>query len=131
MTIKVVTTAQELAQLTADRMFEEMREHVHKLDDELTEAGMDDPTFILMLLARLSAYTTEYACYMAAGLYLTMGQNEEIARGAVQAILKDAKEAAKEGLSRAEKQSELIRKEFRDAEESVAELLKKAGKACH
>lgn len=131
MTIKVVTTIQELAHLTADKMFEEMREHVHKLDDELCEAGMDAPTFVLLLLARLSAHTTEYAAYMAAGLYLVADQDEALARGSVKALLQDCKVAAKAGLHRAEQQADEINDELRDAEQAVSDLLKRANGKCH
>ena len=131
MTIKVVTTVEELARLTADKMFEEMRERAHKLDDELSDAGMDDPTFVLMLLARLSTYMTEYAVYMAAGLYLTAEQNEELARGATKAILKDCKGAAQAGLAHARAQASAILGKEREITESVAELLKRAGGKCH
>lgn len=131
MTTKIVTTTQELAQVTADTMFEEMREHAHKLDDQLTEAGIDDPTFILMLLARLSAYLTEYAVYMSAGLYMTAKKDHDLAREAAKAILRDAKEAAKAGLERAERQSEIILKMEAEITGSVSELLKRAGKTCH
>lgn len=131
MTIKVVTTTEDMARVTAEVIFAELREHVHKLDDQLSDAGMDDPSFILMLLARLSSYVTEYAVYMAAGLYLTAKNDEELAKGATKAILKDCKEAAKAGLARAEMQAGTIRSMEDDITSSVAELLKKARGQCH
>lgn len=131
MTIKIVATTQELAALMADKMFEEMREHAHKLDDELSDAGMDDPGFLLMLLARLSSYLTEYAVYMSAGLYMATKDDHELAKGAAKAILKDAKEAAKEGLARAEQQAVKIRKQEEEITNSVAAMLKRASKTCH
>lgn len=131
MTMKIVTSVEELSRLTADKMFEELREHAHHLDDQLSEAGVEDPAFILMLLARLSSYLTEYAVYMSAGLYLTAKNDEELARGATKAILKDCKAAAKAGLARAEMQAGTIRSMEDDITSSVAELLQRAGGKCH
>lgn len=131
MTIKVVTTTEDMARVTAEVIFEEMRDHAHKLDEQLQGAGMDDSAFLLMLLARLSSYTTQYAVYMAAGLYLTTNNDNELARGAAKAVLKDCKTAAKAGLERAERQARVIRDEERGITESVNELLKRAGGKCH
>lgn len=133
MTIKIVTTVDDLAAITAEKMFEELRTHVHALDDQLSDAGAGNADFCMQVLCGLSVQLAEYATYMSAGMYLLTRKDDgdDLAVGMTKALLKDYKEAAKQGLERARRQSEKISGEMSEAEAAVAALFKKARGSCH
>jgi hypothetical protein len=73
---------------------------------------------------------TRYASYMAAGLYMCAGSedeagNRDLAKGAVQALLKDQKKAVQLGLLAAELRAEEILENETTGKDMLAELLKK------
>jgi hypothetical protein len=69
---------------------------------------------LLLVLGHLASDMTRYACYMAAGIYMVAGTEDEegnhgLAKAAVQALLRDQKKAAQLGLLAAELRTEEIR----------------------
>ena len=130
MKIRHAGSIDELTRIAAAELFEAMREGAHALDDQLTEQGLDNNAFILILLGRIANMATEYAAYMSAGLYSTT-HSDETAREGVKMLLRDQKAAAQAGLDRALSISAVLKNDINEAEEAVLALLKRASKSCH
>ena len=134
-------TIVDFAHKIASQMFEEFRKDITELDvasEAFIKArfGEDDASFLLLLLGRLAASMTEYAAYMAAGLYMCAGSkdaegNHDLARGAVKALLKDQKRAAQLGLLAAELRSPEVNEQLNAGKDMLAILLKKHKGAAH
>jgi hypothetical protein len=134
-------TIVDFAHNIASQMFEEFRKDITELDvasEAFIKArfGEDDASFLLLLLGHLAASMTEYAVYMAAGIYMCAGSkdaegNLELARGAAKALLKDQKRAAQMGLLAAELRSEEIVGQLDTGKDMLDELLKKHKGAAH
>lgn len=127
-------TLVDFAHQIASKMFEELRKDVTELDsaaEAFVKARFNDDTasFLLMVLGQLASSMTQYAAYMAAGIYMCAGKqdregNYELARGAVKALLKDQKRAAQTGLLAAELQAHDINEQLDAGNNMLAELLK-------
>ena len=125
----------DFAHKIADQLFESLRLEVTEIDQAAepfikARFGEDDASFLLMVLGRLAASTTQYASYMAAGIYMCAGTkdeagNHELAKAAVQALLRDQKKAAQLGLLAAELRAEEIVGQMDTGKDMLAELLKK------
>lgn len=126
----ISTSLEELSQKVADHLFEDARKQIHDIDEQLEEQGVHSPMFMLMALAGLATQMTEYAAYMAAGLYAVV-RDEDVAREAVKAILRDQKRAAQVGMDKALEQAEKMTAGADDITKAVDALLKKASKSCH
>ena len=124
----------DFAHKIADQLFASLRNEVTKIDtaaEAFVKArfGEDNASFLLILLGHLATNMTEYAAYMAAGIYMCAGSkdkegNHELARGAVKALLKDQKKAAQMGLLAAELQAENVNEQLDASMNMLAELLK-------
>lgn len=131
----------DFAHKIADQLFESLRKEVTELDTAAepfikARFGEDDASFLLLLLGHLAASMTEYAAYMAAGIYMCAGSkdaegNHDLARGAVKALLKDQKRAAQLGLLAAELRSPEVNEQLNAGMNMLAELLKKHKGAAH
>lgn len=127
-------TIVDFAHQIASKMFDELRKDVTEVDTAAepfikARFGEDDASFLLILLGHLASSMTEYATYMAAGIYMCAGSkdkegNHELARGAVKALLKDQKKAAQMGLLAAERQAASVNEQLDASMNMLAELLK-------
>jgi hypothetical protein len=117
----------DFAHKIADQLFESLRLEVTEIDQAAepfikARFGEDAASFLLLVLGHLAADMTRYASYMAAGIYMCAGTkdeagNHELAKAAVQALLRDQKKAAQLGLLAAELRSEEI---FADEPKNLA-----------
>lgn len=124
----------DFAHKIADQLFASLRNEVTEIDtaaETFVKArfGEDNASFLLILLGHLATNMTEYATYMAAGIYMCAGSkdkegNHELARGAVKALLRDQKKAAQMGLLAAELQAENVNEQLDASMNMLAELLK-------
>jgi hypothetical protein len=138
----------DFAHKIADQLFESLRLEVTEIDQAAepfikARFGDDAASFLLLVLGHLASDMTRYASYMAAGIYMMAGTEDEegnhgLAKAAVQALLRDQKKAAQLGLLAAELRSEEILanepknlKNEPSAKDMLAELLKKHKGAKH
>jgi len=102
----------DFAHKIADQLFESLRLEVTEIDQAAepfikARFGDDTASFLLLVLGHLASDMTRYASYMAAGIYMCAGTEDEegnhgLAKAAVQALLRDQKKAAQLGLLTAE-----------------------------
>jgi hypothetical protein len=138
----------DFAHKIADQLFESLRLEVTEIDQAAepfikARFGDDAASFLLLVLGHLASDMTRYASYMAAGIYMMAGTEDEegnhgLAKAAVQALLRDQKKAAQMGLLAAELRSEEILanepknlKNEPSAKDMLDELLKKHKGAKH
>lgn len=134
-------TLVDFAHKVAERIFETVRKEVHEIDvaaEPFVEARFGDnhASFLLLVLGHLAGEMTRYAAYMAAGIYMCAGTededgNRDLAVGAVKALLKDQKKAAQMGLAAADLQAQGINEQLDAGKEMLDALLKKHKGAKH
>jgi hypothetical protein len=128
-------TIVDFAHKVAAQLFCTLRLELHAIDQAsapLLEArfGDDDASFLLLMLGSLAADMTRYAAYMAAGIYMAAGgedeeKNRASAKNCVKALLRDQKKSTQLGLLAAELQAEKMLLATDTGKNMLDELLKK------
>ncbi len=128
MTMKIVRSKEEFIEVAAKELFEDMRDTLHDLDKQASEAGVDDPQILMGLTIALATSMASYAAYITAGLYWSAGADDETVAGAMTALEADVIDAMKDGVTRALRVSDGIKKDTAKAQADTDALLKKVVK---